>query len=211
MAEVEKSRKRKKSRQYNVKHSRRRSRRYTLKKKNTYFKNYDLYSDANPKDTVHVRYDTLPNLQKTIRKLERLYKSGKYPHKRIVQICNVMKQRLRVIHDRYHKSDENLKEITRYFNFLKKRTNHDKKTRKKLTYKFHKKKSFRMVNSDYVDDSDSSDSSGSGSGDSSDSGVGSGRGSDRRRRLIRTDDDYYRLFIQMLMRMYDNSQNNNSK
>ncbi len=43
----------------------------TPKKKNTFFENYDLYSDANPKDTIRIKYDTLENLKKTIRKLER--------------------------------------------------------------------------------------------------------------------------------------------
>ena len=50
----------------------------TPKKTNTFFKDYDLYSDANPSDTVRVKYDTLDNLKKTISKIERLYKKKNY-------------------------------------------------------------------------------------------------------------------------------------
>ena len=57
----------------------------TIKKKKTFFKNYDLYSDANPKDTIRIKYDNITNLKKTIKKLERLYKNGTRTHKRIVQ------------------------------------------------------------------------------------------------------------------------------
>ena len=69
----------------------------TKKKKKTFFKNYDLYSDKNPKDTVRIKYKSKSDVQKTIRKLERLYKKGKISHARNVQITNVMTQRLRVI------------------------------------------------------------------------------------------------------------------
>jgi len=30
----------------------------TIKKKKTYFEKYDLYSDANPKDTIRIKYKT---------------------------------------------------------------------------------------------------------------------------------------------------------
>ena len=49
----------------------------TKKKKKTYFKKYDLYSDANPKDTVRIRYKTKTDVRNTIRRLERLYKKKK--------------------------------------------------------------------------------------------------------------------------------------
>ena len=48
----------------------------TPKKKNTYFKNYDLYSDANPKDTIRTPYATMKDLKSSIRKLEKIYKAG---------------------------------------------------------------------------------------------------------------------------------------
>lgn len=94
------------------------SKNHTIKKKNTYFENYDLYSDANPDDTIRIKYKTLKDVNWTIRKLERLYKTGQYPHKRISQVVNVMTQRLRVIDEtdlRYFLSRN-------YFNFLKNRT-----------------------------------------------------------------------------------------
>ena len=69
----------------------------TKNKENLYFKNYDLYSDANPKDTIRIKYATLQDVKDTIVKLERLYKAGKYKHNRIVQVVNVMTQRLKVI------------------------------------------------------------------------------------------------------------------
>ena len=109
----------------------------TPKKENTFFKNYDLYSDANPKDTVRIKYATLNDVKDTINKLEKLYKSGKRPHNRIVQIVNVMTQRLRVIKDknpniiagRYNLSKK-------YFDFLKERTKiKGDKERKNLVFK----------------------------------------------------------------------------
>ena len=52
----------------------------TKKKKVTFFDNYDLYSDANPKDTIRVHYKTLKELKETIKNLEKIYKEGKvYP------------------------------------------------------------------------------------------------------------------------------------
>ena len=109
----------------------------TPKKENTFFKNYDLYSDANPKDTVRIKYASLNDVKDTINKLEKLYKSGKRPHNRIVQIANVMTQRLRVIKDknpniiagRYNLSKK-------YFDFLKERTKiKGDKERKNLVFK----------------------------------------------------------------------------
>jgi len=44
----------------------------TPKKENTFFKDYDLYSDANPKDTVRIKYDTVKNTKQTIKRLEKL-------------------------------------------------------------------------------------------------------------------------------------------
>tara|TARA_Y100001937_G_C7062188_1_gene304252 strand:+ start:30 stop:359 length:330 start_codon:yes stop_codon:yes gene_type:complete len=103
----------------------------TKKKENLYFKNYDLYSDANPKDTIRIKYKTLEDVKDTIKKLEKLYKSGKYKHNRISQVVNVMTQRLRVI----NANDKRYKLSLKYFNFLKKRTKlKDDKERKKLTF-----------------------------------------------------------------------------
>lgn len=104
----------------------------TPTKKNTYFENYDLYSDANPKDTIRIKYNTLENVKKTINKLESLYKKNKYDHKRIVQVVNVLNQRLKVI----NKNDPRYKLSNKYFEFLKGRTKLKNDERKKLKFKF---------------------------------------------------------------------------
>ena len=105
----------------------------TPTKKNTYFENYDLYSDANPKDTIRIKYATLEDVKNTIKKLENLYKKGEYPHNRISQVVNVMTQRLRVIDP----NDKRYKLSNKYFDFLKNRTRQktDEK-RKKLIFSF---------------------------------------------------------------------------
>jgi len=103
----------------------------TKKKENLYFKNYDLYSDANPKDTIRIKYKTLQDVKDTIKKLEKLYKSNKYPHNRISQVVNVMTQRLRVI----NANDKRYKLSKKYFDFLKQRTKvKNDKDRKKLIF-----------------------------------------------------------------------------
>jgi hypothetical protein len=104
----------------------------TKKKENLYFKNYDLYSDANPKDTISIKYKSINDVKDTIKKLERLYKTNKYPHRRISQVINVMTQRLRVINS----NDNRYKLSKRYFEFLKERTKiKNEKDRKKLSFK----------------------------------------------------------------------------
>lgn len=109
----------------------------TQKKKVTFFQNYDLYSDANPKDTVRIKYATLQDVKDTIKKLEKLYKKGERKHSRISQIANVMTQRLRVIKDKNPKIDKGRFELSkRYFDFLKERTKIKGETsRKKYVFK----------------------------------------------------------------------------
>jgi|TARA_R100000081_G_scaffold88152_1_gene59354 hypothetical protein len=105
----------------------------TKKKKDLYFKEYDLYSDARPKDTIRIKYKTLEDVKSTIKKLERIYKNGTKPHTRISKIANVMNQRLRVINT----NDSRYKLSNKYFNFLKERTKlKNEKDRKKLIFKF---------------------------------------------------------------------------
>ena len=109
----------------------------TKKKENTFFKNYDLYSDANPKDTIRIKYKTIQDVKDTINKIEKLYKSDKITHSRAVQIINVMTQRLRVIKDKNPKIDKGRFELSkRYFDFLKERTKIKGETsRKKYVFK----------------------------------------------------------------------------
>ena len=95
----------------------------TKNKEDTFFKNYDLYSDANPSDTVRIHYKTKKDVEDTIKKLEKLYKKGERKHSRISQIANVMTQRLRVIRDKNPKIDKGRFALSkRYFDFLKQRT-----------------------------------------------------------------------------------------
>ena len=108
----------------------------TIKKKETFFKNYDLYSDANPSDTVRIKYKTLDDVKRTIKKLEKLYKSEKITHQRNSQIVNVMTQRLRVIKDNFKKGSDRYNLSLKYYNFLKDRTKiKSKKTR--LEFRFN--------------------------------------------------------------------------
>ena len=55
---------------------------------------FDVYIDKNPKDTIPISYKTVEDVKRTVRRLERLYKSGKYSHKRIWQVGMIMKVRL---------------------------------------------------------------------------------------------------------------------
>ena len=100
--------------------------------KELYFEKYDLYSDANPKDTVPIAYSTLSKTKETIKKLENLYKKGKITHTRNSKIANVLNQRLKVISSK----DSRYKLSNKYFEFLKSRTKlKDEKERKKLIFK----------------------------------------------------------------------------
>tara|TARA_R100000322_G_C5410140_1_gene183655 strand:+ start:71 stop:403 length:333 start_codon:yes stop_codon:yes gene_type:complete len=95
-------------------------------------KSFDVYIDKNPKDTIPIKYKTLDDVKDTIKKLERLYKNNKYPHKRISQVAMIMMVRLRVINDK----DKRFKLSKKYFEFLKNRTKlKEEKDRKKLIFK----------------------------------------------------------------------------
>jgi hypothetical protein len=81
-------------------------------------KSFDVYIDKNPKDTIPIKFTTLTDTKQTIKKLESLYKKGKYPHKRISQVAMILMVRLRVINP----NDNRTKLAKRYFEFLKDRT-----------------------------------------------------------------------------------------
>ena len=117
----------------------------TKKKKNKNFlfnpnnpdKSFDVYIDKNPKDTIPIKYTTLDDVKKTIRKLERLYKTKKYPHKRIWQVGMILYVRLKVLKD---KKPHGFKLSERYFNHLGKRSkikNKDKKKEFQLRKQFN--------------------------------------------------------------------------
>jgi len=96
-------------------------------------KSFDVYIDKNPKDTINIKYKTLNDVKKTIKKLERLYKTKKYSHKRIWQVGMIMYVRLRALKNKKTQT----KLAKKYFNFLKKRT-------KQKTFKLRKKMKFNL-------------------------------------------------------------------
>ena len=91
-----------------------------------------LYTDENPKDTVSIKFSTVNDVKSTIRKLEKLFKSGERPHIRISQIAQVLEQRLRFIKG----AGERHKIAVNYKNFLKERTKKKGDERKKITFNF---------------------------------------------------------------------------
>ena len=93
----------------------------------------DLFTDANPSDTVHIKYKTLKDVKCTISNLENQYKLGNKTHKRISQIANLMKVRLGLIRNN---STTEYKLANKYTQFLKQRTlKKPLDARKKLTFK----------------------------------------------------------------------------
>ena len=104
---------------------------------------FDVYIDKDPSDTIPIKYTTVEDVRDTIKKLERLYKNGKYSHKRIWQVGMIMKVRLEAIH-KYRKTKyKNAKGVVsrynlakRYFEFLGKRTKIESDAeRKQLVFK----------------------------------------------------------------------------
>ena len=92
-----------------------------------------MYIDKNPKDTIHIKYRTVQDVKNTIQKLEKLYKSKKYTHKRIWQVGMIMKVRIEVLKT---KKPEQYKLSKKYFDFLGKRTGMDEKERYHSVFKY---------------------------------------------------------------------------
>jgi len=103
---------------------------------------FDVYIDKDPSDTISIKYSTIEDVKRTIKKLERLYKSKTYSHKRIWQVAMIMKVRLESMYKR-RKTMKNAKKIgqryylsNRYFRFLGRRTDASTNTkRKRMTFK----------------------------------------------------------------------------
>jgi len=96
-------------------------------------KSFDVYVDKDPSDTISIKYKTLKDVKKTIKKLERLYKNNKYSHKRIWQVGMIMYVRLKVLKE---KKPKEYKLAKKYFLFLKNRTKiKSESQRKKLVFK----------------------------------------------------------------------------
>ena len=92
-------------------------------------KSFDVYIDKDPSDTISIKYKEVNDVKKTIKKLERLYKQGKYTHKRIWQVGMIMFVRLKVLKK---KKPEQYKLSKKYFEFLGKRTKIKGETKRKL-------------------------------------------------------------------------------
>ena len=120
-----------------VRKSKRVSKKSIRKSRKPYFhpddpkKSFDVYIDKNPSDTIPIKYTTLGDVKTTIRKLERLYKSKKYSHKRIWQVGMIMYVRLRALKDQ---KPLQYKLSKRYFTFLGKRTKMDEEDRYKSKF-----------------------------------------------------------------------------
>jgi hypothetical protein len=99
-------------------------------------KSFDVYIDKNPRDTIPIKYSSYNDIINTIQKLEYLYKSKKYSHKRIWQVGMIMKVRLEAIYKHRTTKYRKARDIARryrlsqkYFNFLSKRTTLEEKDR----------------------------------------------------------------------------------
>jgi hypothetical protein len=83
-------------------------------------KSFDVYIDKNPKDTIPIKYTTVKDVENTIKKLEHLYKSKKYSHKRIWQVGMIMKVRLEAM-NKYKKTKyKNAKDVYKRYNLSNK-------------------------------------------------------------------------------------------
>ena len=106
-------------------------------------KSFDVYIDKNPSDTISVKYKTVDDLKITIKKLEKLFKTKKYSHKRIWQVGMILKVRLEAMYKHRNKYPNakyiyrRFKLAERYFKFLSKRT-------KKKTFSERKKMVFNL-------------------------------------------------------------------
>jgi hypothetical protein len=96
-------------------------------------KSFDVYIDKNPKDTIHIKYTTIADVENTIDKLEKLYKNKKYSHKRIWQVGMIMKVRLKVLQI---KKPRQYALANKYFKFLGKRTKLSEKDRYNISFDY---------------------------------------------------------------------------
>ena len=107
-------------------------------------KSFDVYIDKDPSDTIPIKYTTVQDVKNTIKKLEKLYKSGKYSHKRIWQVGMIMKVRLEAMLKHKKTRYPNAKHVkerfdlaNKYFLFLRSRTKKDEKDRKRMVFTFN--------------------------------------------------------------------------
>lgn len=95
-------------------------------------KSFDVYIDKDPDDTIPIKYTTVKDVEDTIKKLERLYKTKKYTHKRIWQVGMIMKVRLGAMKKHKKEKYPNAKNVearynlaNKYFKFLGQRSKVD--------------------------------------------------------------------------------------
>lgn len=107
-------------------------------------KSFDVYIDKDPSDTIAIKYTTVQDVKNTIKKLEKLYKTGKYSHKRIWQVGMIMKVRLEAMLKHKKTRYPNAKHVkerfdlaNNYFLFLRSRTKKDEKERKRMVFTFN--------------------------------------------------------------------------
>ena len=106
-------------------------------------KSFDVYIDKNPSDTISIKYSTVKDVENTINKLERLFKTDKYPHKRIFQVAMIIKVRLEAMLKHHKTKYPNAKFVKerfylakKYYDFVKSRTPiKGHRNRKKLRFK----------------------------------------------------------------------------
>ena len=96
------------------------------------FGKYNVYINQNPDNTIPIKYTTVQDVKRTINKLEKLYKSGKYDHKRIWQVGMIMYVRLKPLKT---KKPQQYSLAKRYHLFLGKRTKLAHNQRKNLVFK----------------------------------------------------------------------------
>jgi len=94
---------------------------------------FDVYIDKNPMDTINIKYTTIEDVKNTIDKLEKLYKTKQYTHKRIWQVGMIMYVRLKVL--RYKKPAQ-FALAKKYFNFLGKRTKLEEESRYTFSFTY---------------------------------------------------------------------------
>ena len=94
---------------------------------------FDVYIDKNPMDTINIKYTTIEDVKNTIDKLEKLYKTKKYTHKRIWQVGMIMYVRLKVLR---YKKPKQFALAKKYFIFLGKRTKIEEESRYTLSFTY---------------------------------------------------------------------------
>ena len=107
-------------------------------------KSFDVYIDKNPNDTIPIKYTTVNDVKNTIKKLEKLYKTNQYSHKRIWQVGMIMKVRLESMYKHKKTLYPNAKSVyqrfllaNKYFKFLGQRTKQkNQQSRKSMVFKF---------------------------------------------------------------------------